>query len=146
MITGIRLISHGDNEYAPQPPFNLSVDTPPLLGDPFWSVVRIAKSDGAEGIVEFEVEEAIRVKEEAGEVTVPLVKCFSFHYYTRGSNEWRGPPLRLSAYAIQLLRNLAAVASRWRHCAGLTGPEIEPQTSRTDSVCLTIELTGRFVF
>ena len=34
------------------------------------------------------------------------------------------------------------MASRWRHCAGLTGPGIEPQTSRTDSVRLATELTA----
>ena len=33
------------------------------------------------------------------------------------------------------------MASRWRHCADLTGPGIEPQTSRTDSVRLATELT-----
>ena len=31
--------------------------------------------------------------------------------------------------------NIATVASRWRHCADLTGPGIKPQTSRTDSQC-----------
>ena len=35
------------------------------------------------------------------------------------------------------------LASRWRNCANLTGPGIEPQTSRTDGACLTTELTGR---
>ena len=34
------------------------------------------------------------------------------------------------------------MASRWRHCADLTGPGIEPQTSRTDSVRLATELTA----
>ena len=34
------------------------------------------------------------------------------------------------------------MASRWRHCADLTGPGIEPQTSRTDSVCFATELTA----
>ena len=37
------------------------------------------------------------------------------------------------------------MASRWRHCADLTGSGIEPWTSRTDSVCLTIELTDWWV-
>ena len=59
--------------------------------------------------------------------------------YTRGItpkrvNELRGPSPRLGAWATQLRRNVATVASRWRHCADLTGPGIEPQTSRTDSV------------
>ena len=31
-------------------------------------------------------------------------------------NEWRGSFLRLSAWATQLRRNIAAVASRWQHC------------------------------
>ena len=34
------------------------------------------------------------------------------------------------------------MASRWRHCVDLTGPGIEPQTSRTDSVRLATELTA----
>ena len=32
-------------------------------------------------------------------------------------------------------RNVAAVASCWRHCADFAGPVIEPQTSRIDSLC-----------
>ena len=63
-------------------------------------------------------------------------------YYAEACNEWRGSSLRLSAWATQLRRNVAAVASRWRHCADLTGPEIEPQTSRTESVRLATELTA----
>ena len=35
------------------------------------------------------------------------------------------------------------MASRWRHCADLTGPGIESQISRTDGERLTTELTGR---
>ena len=63
-------------------------------------------------------------------------------YYAEACNEWRGPSPRLSAWATQLRRNVAAVASRWRHCADLTGPGIEPQTSRTESVRLATELTA----
>ena len=48
-----------------------------------------------------------------------------------------------SSWATQLGRSVAAVASRWRHCADLKGPGIKPQTSRTDSVRLATELTGR---
>ena len=55
---------------------------------------------------------------------------------------WRGPSPRRSAWATQLRRNVAAVSSSWRHCADLTGPGIEPRTSRTDSVRLTTELTA----
>ena len=61
-------------------------------------------------------------------------------YYAETCNEWRGPSLRLSAWATQLRRNVATVASRWRHCVDVTGPGIEPQTSRTDSVRLATEL------
>ena len=32
-------------------------------------------------------------------------------------------------------------SQRWRHCADFTGPVIEPQTSRTNSVRLTTKLT-----
>ena len=63
-------------------------------------------------------------------------------YYTEACNELRGPSPRLSACVTQLRRNVATVASRWRHCADLTGPVIEPQTSRTDSVRFATELTA----
>ena len=63
-------------------------------------------------------------------------------YYAEACNELRGPFPRLSAWATQLRRNVATVASRWRHCVDLTGPGIEPQTSRTDSVRLATELTA----
>ena len=61
-------------------------------------------------------------------------------YYAEGRNELRGPSPRLSAWATHLRRNVATVASRWRRCAELTGPGIEPQTSRTDSVRLAADL------
>ena len=38
------------------------------------------------------------------------------------------------------------MASRWRHCADLTGPGIEPQTSRTESVRFATELTAGYLF
>ena len=63
-------------------------------------------------------------------------------YYAEEYNKWRGPSPRRSAWATQLRRNVAAVASRWRHCADLTGPRIEPHTSRTESVRLVTELTA----
>ena len=63
-------------------------------------------------------------------------------YYAEACNELRGPSPRLSAWATQLRRNVATVASRWRHCVDLTGPGIEPQTSRTDSVRFATELTA----
>ena len=63
-------------------------------------------------------------------------------YYAEACNELRGPFPRLSAWATQLRRNVATVASRWRHCVDLTGPGIEPQTFRTDSVRFATELTA----
>ena len=63
-------------------------------------------------------------------------------YYAEACNELRGPYPRLSAWATHLRRNVATVAKRWRHSADLTGPVIEPQTSRTDSVRLATELTA----
>ena len=36
--------------------------------------------------------------------------------YTKACNEWRDPSPRLNAWTTQLRRNIAAVASRWRHC------------------------------
>ena len=55
-------------------------------------------------------------------------------YYAEACKEWRSPSLRLRAgKAAQLRRNIATVASRWRHCANMTGPGIEPQTSHIDS-------------
>ena len=63
-------------------------------------------------------------------------------YYAEACNELRGPSPRLSAWATQLRRNVATVASHWRHCADLTGPGIEPQTSRTESERFATELTA----
>ena len=67
-------------------------------------------------------------------------------HYTRGITPKRvtsgGAHLRGLAPGLQLRRNVTAVASRWRHCADLTGPGIEPQTSRTESVRLATELTA----
>ena len=68
-------------------------------------------------------------------------------YYAEACNELRGPFPRLSAWATQLRRNVATVASRWRHCVDLIGPGIEPQTSRTDSMRFATELTaGLYIF
>ena len=65
-------------------------------------------------------------------------------YYAEACNELRGPSPRLSAWATQLRRIVATVASCWRYCDDLTDPGIEPQTSRTDSVRLATELTAGF--
>ena len=66
-------------------------------------------------------------------------------YYAKVRNERWDPFPRLSAWAIQLRRNVAAVARRWRHCADLTELAIEPPTSRSNSACLGTELTGQLL-
>ena len=79
----------------------------------------------------------------ATELTAGLIKSSLYsRYYAEACNESRGPSPRLSARATQLRRNVAMVASRWRHCADLPSPGIEPQTSRTESVRLATELTA----
>ena len=62
-------------------------------------------------------------------------------YYAEACNELQDPSSRLSAWTTQLLRNVSMVVSCWRHCADLTGPGINPQTSRIDSMRLATELT-----
>ena len=45
-----------------------------------------------------------------------FIKKFSYsRYYSEACNEWRDPSPRLSAWTAQLRKNIAAVASRWRH-------------------------------
>ena len=58
----------------------------------------------------------------------------------------KGPSPRHSAWAAHLPRNVAAVASCWRHCVRLTDPRIKLQTYRTDNKVLTTELTVRLAF
>ena len=75
-----------------------------------------------------------------------MLICFKSNlHYTRRITPKRvtsgGAQLR-GSWATQLRRNVTAVASRWRHCADLTGPGIEPQTFRTESVRLATELTA----
>ena len=65
-------------------------------------------------------------------------------YYAEACNEWPGPSPQLGARVAQFRRNVASVAGRWRHCADLTGPGIEPKTFHTDSVCFTTELMREF--
>ena len=77
-----------------------------------------------------------------GDIKNQIKSSLYSSYYAEAGDELQGPSPRLSAWATQLRRNVATVASRWRHCADLTGPGIEPQTSRTDSVRLATELTA----
>ena len=60
--------------------------------------------------------------------------------YAEACNELRGPSPRLSVWTTQLRRNVATMASRWRHCVDLTGRGIESQIFFTDCVRLTTEL------
>ena len=76
-------------------------------------------------------------------VQIKVKSSLYSQYYAEACNEWRGPSPQLSAWATQLRSNDAAVASLWRLRADLTGPGIEPQTYRTDSVRTTADLTGR---
>ena len=49
--------------------------------------------------------------------------CFiKFVVVPKRSSEWQGPTPRLSAWATQLQRNVAAVASRWLHCVRFDRP------------------------
>ena len=59
-------------------------------------------------------------------------------YVTSGGAQLRS----LAPRATQLPRNVATVASYWRHCTNLTDLGIEPRSPRTDNVRLTTELTG----
>ena len=53
-------------------------------------------------------------------------------------NEWRGPSPRLSAWATQLRRHVAAVASRRRHSDPFDRPGNRTPNLRTDSDDLTV--------
>ena len=65
--------------------------------------------------------------------------------YAEAWNEWRGPSPQLSAWVTQL----EETSERWRAVgdtvSDLTDLGIKPQTSRTDSIVSTTELTGRLV-
>ena len=49
----------------------------------------------------------------------------SSRYYAEASNQWRGPYPRLSPWATQPRRNVAAVASRWQHCIRFDRPGLQ---------------------
>ena len=62
--------------------------------------------------------------------TVTKIKSsLNSRYYVDACNKWREPSPRLSAWATQLRRSVAAVVSRGRRCADLTDPGHEPKTS-----------------
>ena len=63
-------------------------------------------------------------------------------YYTEACNEWRDPSPRLSAWTTRLQKT----SQRWRAVGDtVSKPVIEPLTSRTSRIVLTVNLTGRFV-
>ena len=63
-------------------------------------------------------------------------------YYAKACNPRRGPSPRLSVWAPQLRRNVAVVASRWRHCVRFDLPKIQTPDILIDNNVLTAELTG----
>ena len=63
-------------------------------------------------------------------------------YYIEACNEWRDPSPRHSAWATQLRRNVAAVASRCDTEFDMTSPGIEPQTSAVECDVFTTTPTG----
>ena len=71
-----------------------------------------------------------------------FIKSKSNLHFTRGIT-----PKRVTSCGAHLrglapgLHSSEETSQRW-HCADLTGPGIEPQTSRTESVRLTTELTA----
>ena len=98
----------------------------------------IAKQVLANGRFKGAEEHALSVKKQCSKI-----KSLSYlPYYTKVCNELQGPSPQLSAWATQLRGNVATVASRWHHCADLTGLGIEPRTPRTNSVHLATELTA----
>ena len=50
-------------------------------------------------------------------------------YYAQACNQWRGPSPRHSAWVTQLRKNVAVVASSWRHCVLFNQPGTRTQTS-----------------
>ena len=55
---------------------------------------------------------------------------YSGYYIAYACNEGWGPSTRHSAGATQLRRNVAAVASCWRHCLRFHGQIMKPRTTR----------------
>ena len=52
-----------------------------------------------------------------------IKSALTSRHYPQACNEWRGQSPRLNARATQLRRNVAAVASRCRHCVRFDRPE-----------------------
>ena len=59
-------------------------------------------------------------------------------YYAEACNEWRNPSPGLSAWTPQLWKNIAAVASCWRHCVPLDRPGNQTQNLFRQQRCLQI--------
>ena len=49
-------------------------------------------------------------------------RFIEFVVVPKPDSEWQGPTPRLSAWATQLQRNVAAVVSRWLHCVRFDRP------------------------
>ena len=66
--------------------------------------------------------------------TLDYTRFIKFVVVPKRGSEWQGPTPRLSAWATQLQRNVAVVASRWLYTVSdLIGLEIESQAFRIDS-------------
>ena len=50
------------------------------------------------------------------------IRFIKFVVVPKRGSEWQGSTPRLSAWTTQLQRNVAAVASRWLHCARFDRP------------------------
>ena len=83
------------------------------------------------------------IKNKAYVVAIQIKSSLYLPYYAETCSKLRGPSPLLSAWATQLRRNVVAVASRWRHCADLTGSGIESGSARYRSGRSVVQIPGR---
>ena len=69
--------------------------------------------------------------------------CYTRCITLKRATNLRDPSPRHCARATQLFSNVAAVASRWQHCARFDWPRFELQTSRSRDDRVTARPTGR---
>ena len=56
------------------------------------------------------------------QINLDYTRFIKFVVLPKRGSEWQGPTPRLSAWATQLQRNVAAVASRWLRCVRFDRP------------------------
>ena len=83
--------------------------------------------------VGFWVEDLTVVSRCRGFIKKKIKSPLRSRYYTEACNEWRDPSPRLSVWTTQLRRNIAAVASRWRHSVQFDRPRNPTQNHDDDS-------------